>query len=219
MPPFIFKLIAVLKAAQLKLGVLTLRIDNNGVLFNKLGIIDPEQLTLKENKGLLLAYKKVFEKYSENHVFSADDIRHLHTLFLNHLYHWAGEYRTVDISSEQIRWCHARFIEQEMGRISKLLSEKTPFSSSWPRKQIIKTLAEIHAEIVLIHPFRDGNGRITRLLCDLLLFQAGYDPIRKGVFYNQKGREQYFAAIREAWTTGSYSKLCLIFDDLVSPKP
>ena len=106
-----------------------------------------------------------------------------------------------------------------MKRISKLLSEMTPFSPDWPRKRIVETLAEIHAEMVIIHPFRDGNGRVTRFLCDLLLFQAGYDPIRKGVFYNQEGREQYFAAIQEAWVTGKNSKLCSIFEHLIAPQP
>ena len=186
------------------------------VLFNKLGITDPEKLEMEEDEGLLRAYKEAFEQYPEDHIFSAGDIHHLHKLFLRHLYDWAGECREVDISSEQIRWCHARFIGQEMERISKLLAEKTPFSPGWPRQRVVETLAEIHAEIVLIHPFRDGNGRVTRLLCDLLLFQAGHEPIRKGVFYDQEGRKLYFAAIREAWVTGRYSKLCSILDGLIS---
>lgn len=100
-------------------------------------------------------------------------MRDLHKLFLGEIFEWAGKYRIVDISSPQIRWCHAQFIESELERYSKLLSELTPFSPDLSREEIINRLVKVHGELIVIHPFRDGNGRTTRLLCDLLLGQAG----------------------------------------------
>jgi cell filamentation protein len=38
---------------------------------------------------------------------------------------------------------------------------------------LIRGLAEIHVEFVLIHPFREGNGRIARLLADVMACLAG----------------------------------------------
>ncbi|WP_053068478.1 Fic family protein [Synechococcus sp. GFB01] len=55
-------------------------------------------------------------------------------------------------------------------------------------------LAEVHLELVLIHPFRDGNGRIARLLADVMATQAGVGPLDDSAWDHQ--REQYFAAIR-----------------------
>ena len=34
-----------------------------------------------------------------------------------------------------------------------------------------------HVELILIHPFRDGNGRLSRLLADVMAVQAGHEPL------------------------------------------
>jgi cell filamentation protein len=49
-------------------------------------------------------------------------------------------------------------------------------------------------EFVLIHPFREGNGRIARLLCDVMACQAGIGPLDYSARDQQ--RDLYFAAIR-----------------------
>ncbi len=59
----------------------------------------------------------------------------------------------------------------------------------------MSALAEVHVELVLIHPFREGNGRIARLLSVLMALQAGLPPLD---FSDLQGaeREAYFAAIQ-----------------------
>ena len=47
---------------------------------------------------------------------------------------------------------------------------------------------------MLIHPFRDGNGRIARLLVDVMACQAGIGPLDYSAWDHQ--RDHYFAAIR-----------------------
>jgi cell filamentation protein len=56
-------------------------------------------------------------------------------------------------------------------------------------------LAEVHVELVLIHPFREGNGRIARLLSVLMALQDGLPPLDFSDLPGA-GREEYFAAIR-----------------------
>jgi cell filamentation protein len=41
-------------------------------------------------------------------------------------------------------------------------------------EDVVASLAEVHVELVLIHPFREGNGRIARLLSVLMALQAGH---------------------------------------------
>ncbi len=55
----------------------------------------------------------------------------------------------------------------------KLLEKYTPciFDS---RQDVIAALAIVHTELILIHPFREGNGRLARLLATLMALQAGY---------------------------------------------
>jgi cell filamentation protein len=59
---------------------------------------------------------------------------------------------------------------------------------------LIRGLAEVHVEFVLIHPFREGNGRIARLLADVMACQAGIGPLDYSEWDRQ--RDLYFAAIR-----------------------
>jgi cell filamentation protein len=44
-------------------------------------------------------------------------------------------------------------------------------------EKIIKALASVHTELVLIHPFREGNGRVARMLTTLMALQAGLPPL------------------------------------------
>ncbi len=46
---------------------------------------------------------------------------------------------------------------------------------SLARPELVSYLAECHLEIILIHPFREGNKHLSRLLCDALPVLAGKD--------------------------------------------
>lgn len=179
----------------------------HGVLKNKLGIIDPRELAVVEGRSLVKAYKAVPELYDNNHKFTENDIKYLHKLFLGEVFEWAGKYRDVDISSPGIRYCHAAYLPQNMAEFSKRLARLTPFSAELGKYEIIKRLAEIHGELIIIHPFRDGNGRTTRLLCDLLLLQAGRKILDTEKFYSKKFLSSYHAAIQKLWHSGDYSDL------------
>jgi cell filamentation protein len=58
-------------------------------------------------------------------------------------------------------------------------------------------LALVHAELILIHPFRDGNGRCARLLAMLMGLQAGLPALDFGGIRGEK-RRQYIAAVHAA---------------------
>ena len=62
-------------------------------------------------------------------------------------------------------------------------------------EEVAAALAEVHVELVLIHPFREGNGRIARLLSVLMALQAGLPPLDFSELQEDK-REEYFAAVR-----------------------
>src|SRR5205809_7488130 len=54
-----------------------------------------------------------------------------------------------------------------------LLRKHTPCRPA-PLPEVARRMAEVHAELLLIHPFREGNGRLARWLADLMALQAGY---------------------------------------------
>ncbi len=74
-------------------------------------------------------------------------------------------------------------------------------------------LAEVHAELVLIHPFRDGNGRLARLLALLLLLQMGLPPLDFGPLAG-RGRRAYIGGIHTA-VGGNYLPLATMFGRVI----
>lgn len=62
---------------------------------------------------------------------------------------------------------------------------------------LVTALACTHAELVLIHPFREGNGRSARLLGWLMALQAGWPPLDFSPLAG-RGRPAYFAAVQAA---------------------
>lgn len=60
---------------------------------------------------------------------------------------------------------------------------------------VVRALAETHVELVLIHPFRDGNGRLARVLSSLMALQAEL-PLLDFSGMAGKGKTAYIAAIQ-----------------------
>ena len=62
-------------------------------------------------------------------------------------------------------------------------------------ENLIRSIAVTHVEFILIHPFREGNGRLSRLLADVMAVQAGYVPLDYSSW--ERNKEAYFAAINQ----------------------
>lgn len=60
--------------------------------------------------------------------------------------------------------------------------------------ELLYALSSVHVELCLIHPFREGNGRIARLLCDVMAIQAEIGPFDYTAW--DKRPDEDFAAIR-----------------------
>ena len=68
-------------------------------------------------------------------------------------------------------------------------------------------------ELVLIHPFREGNGRVGRVLAILMALQAGLPPLDFGSITGRK-RQEYFAAVR-AGMDRDYEPMEKIFSGVI----
>jgi cell filamentation protein len=79
---------------------------------------------------------------------------------------------------------------------------------------IAAALAEVHAELVLIHPFREGNGRLARLLALLMALQAGLPPLDFSPLAG-RGRRAYIAGIHAA-VGGDYAPLAAMFGRVIA---
>ena len=82
-------------------------------------------------------------------------------------------------------------------------------------ERVAQAIAEVHVELVLIHPFRDGNGRAARLLADLMALQAALPPLDWTSISKGKGRRNYFSAV-EAGMDRDYEPMADIVRRVIS---
>jgi cell filamentation protein len=80
--------------------------------------------------------------------------------------------------------------------------------------EVIEALAVVHVELVLIHPFREGNGRMARLLSILMAAQAELPILDFGLLKGEK-REHYFTAVR-AGLNKNYEPMRGVFESIIS---
>ena len=78
---------------------------------------------------------------------------------------------------------------------------------------VAESLAVVHAELILIHPFREGNGRVARLLSLLMGLQAGLPPLDFAPM-DTRGTAEYIAGIHAA-TSRDYSRLIAMFRKVI----
>ncbi len=126
------------------------------------------------------------------------------TLFID-LYEWAGEIRTVFITKKETQFCNPQFIEQEANRHFKILA-KDNYYVGYSREVLIEKSAELFAELNLIHPFREGNGRTQRILFEHIFANCGYQ-----IDWSSVSVDEWIAA-NIAGVYMDYSLLALIFD-------
>ncbi len=142
-------------------------------------------------------YELCLERFNSFDSLTIKDIIWMHRQWLGHIYSFAGENRTVNMSKGGFLFAAAHLIPSLMKRYEKeVLRKYTPGSRLQTTDELVRALAILHVEFILIHPFREGNGRLGRLLCTLIALQAGKNMLDISYISNDDGREMYFKAIQ-----------------------
>ena len=169
--------------------------SNDQVLKNKLGITSPEEMDDAEAIALKEATDKLVRKFDKHHRFTAADICGFHKIWLSEIYEWAGKYRQVNVSKGDFPFAAAVHIPSLMTQFERaVLARNTPCNFK-DRRGVVHALAETHIELVLIHPFREGNGRVARILSTLMALQAGL-PLLDFRLLTHERKNEYYAAIQ-----------------------
>lgn len=98
----------------------------------------------------------------------------IHKALFSDLYPWAGKLRTIDISKGETRFCSYQRIQVEAGKLFAGVNYGQLFIEL-PRQELIKSIAEFYAELNIVHPFREGNGRAQRILFEHMIINCGYE--------------------------------------------
>jgi cell filamentation protein len=137
----------------------------------------------------------------------------MHRRWLGGVYAWAGQYRSVNIEKDGFPFAAAYRVEGLMADLERgALARCTPCRQG-DVTAVAAAIAEVHVELVLIHPFREGNGRVTRLLATLMALQAGL-PLLDFSSLTESARQGYFAAV-QAGLDRNYRPMTDLFTQII----
>lgn len=153
-------------------------------LANKLGITNPADLAREEEriskkKALALFETGMLDKM-EAGKFST--LQSIHKYLFEEIYDFAGELRTVNLSKGNFRFAPLMYLEASLQNIDKM-----PQST-------FDEIVEKYVEMNIAHPFREGNGRSTRIWLDLI-FKV---ELGKVVDWSKVDKEDYLLAMERS---------------------
>lgn len=186
--------------------------SGDSVLANKLGIIDVDEMEALESGLLLMLYEELFIEDQPLSGLAFEHIRVWHRKWLGNVYDWAGKLRNANLTKDGFQFAAANRIPLLIAGFEKQYLSRSGELKNLTRPELVSYLAECHVEFILIHPFREGNGRLSRLLFDMLSVLAG-----KGVLDYSLWDEHklfYFKAI-QAGVSGNYRPMVQLVSDIL----
>mgnify|MGYP005797915099 CR=1 FL=1 len=128
-------------------------------LENKLNITDQAELAREEERISKKKAKEMFETGYLNKLEAGtfDALKKIHKYLFEEIYEFAGNLRKVNIAKGNFRFTPIAYLEEAIKNI-----EKMPQST-------YEEIIEKYVEMNIAHPFREGNGRSTRIWLDLIL--------------------------------------------------
>ena len=186
------------------------------VLRNLKGIRSKREMDQAEIDALVRVQEIYLEQIGPDTVITAEMVCRMHRKWLGEIYGWAGRYRTVDMSKGGFTWPPAMLDEQNMALIEReTFKVKTPCRPG-PLERVARDMAEVHAELLLVHPFREGNGRLARWVADIMALQAGYPlPVYR---FTGRGsaaeKKRYLSAVKKGYQK-DYEALAVFFADAI----
>ncbi len=154
------------------------------ILENKLNITDQIKLNKIEEEITKQKAKKLFDSGDINkiEVGTFKGLSQIHEYLFEDIYDFAGKIRDVNISKNNFRFAPIMYLEQSLKNIEKM-----------PQNNFDKII-EKYVEMNVAHPFREGNGRSTRIWLDLILKKE----INKVINWNLIDKEEYLLAMERS---------------------
>jgi len=168
--------------------------SNDLVLTNKLGLTDPVDMDEAELVLLEKLYEDVLLKHFPRPAIQVSDIKVWHRRWLGNIYDWAGEERSVNMSKSGFQFAAAAQVSRLLQEFEQQYLNKFTPCTAFSESQLIEAIAVTHIEFILVHPFREGNGRLSRLLADVMAVQAGFQPLDYSCWDQDKSA--YISAIQ-----------------------
>lgn len=175
-------------------------IEGNTLTRQETALVVEEGLTV-EGKSLTehqeainhsLALDYVYALVNQKQKFSLNEILEIHNIILNKIDDSnKGRLRTVSV-----RLKGSETILPNPLKVPELMNDFIAWLQDEDQNDPIKFAIDAHFKFVTIHPFVDGNGRVGRLLMNLLLIRAGYPP----AIIRKEDRNEYVKSLEKGQT-------------------
>jgi len=146
--------------------------DSN-VLKNKLNIRDNKLLKTAEEEITLIKQMELLKNPIKGN-FSKAHLMNIHKFIFEDIYPFAGKIRREQISKANTMFYPPNLIDRELDKLFAKIKEKNMLKET-DEEKIFDNLAYVMAELNIIHPFREGNGRSIREFIRLMAKRMGYD--------------------------------------------
>lgn len=158
------------------------------------------ELNEAETRNILEAQMWLLKNMNSD-IFSIDFLCKLHKKMFGKVWNWAGKFRT----SERNIGCSPYEIPMRL----MYLFDDVKFWILNKTYSEIEIAVRFHHRLVQIHPFPNGNGRISRIMADLAMQKMGKNPLYWGncnLSEVSELRKKYIAALQKA-DNGDYAEL------------
>lgn len=154
------------------------------VLENKLKIVDQIELARAEEKISKKKARQLFDSGDINKVEVGKfaGLAFVHAYLFDEIYDFAGKIRTVNLAKGDFRFAPLMYLEASLKHIDGM------------PQNTFDEIIEKYVEMNIAHPFREGNGRATRIWLDLILKKE----IRQVVDWNLVDKNDYLSAMQRS---------------------
>ena len=154
------------------------------ILDNKLGITNQIELARAEEKISKQKAKQLFDSgdITKVEVGTFKGLSFIHNYLFEEIYEFAGKIRTVNISKDDFRFAPLMYLEVSLKNIDSMAQSN------------FDEIIEKYVEMNIAHPFREGNGRATRIWLDLILKKE----IKQVIDWNKVDKDEYLSAMKRS---------------------
>ena len=154
------------------------------MLENKLGLTSSAELAREEERISKKKAAMLFENHILHNLESGkfSTLQTIHKYLFDEIYDFAGKLRTVNIAKGNFRFAPLMYIESALKNIDEM-----PQSN-------FDEIIEKYVEMNIAHPFREGNGRSTRIWLDHML----KTEIGKVIDWSKVDKEDYLLAMERS---------------------
>lgn len=154
------------------------------MLENKLGITNQVEFAKEEER---ITKKKALKLFENNmldtlEVGTFKGLAKIHKYLFEDIYEFAGKIRNENISKSNFRFASAMYLKEALAKIDKMSQSN------------FDEIIEKYVEMNIAHPFREGNGRSTRIWLDLTLKKT----LGKVVDWSRVNKEDYLLAMERS---------------------